>query len=153
MAAFAMRPFVPSPRETNLLVVLGFAALGYGLYLRHVIVDAPALELACAAGLPRASCALRQAVIDFREMQLFGGAAIVAATWHFVKPRLAAFAVALCAAIFGLLLANTALSSIAIGLLVVSFARPVRHSRASRPLPVPTVQSPTIAPASSKTSH
>jgi hypothetical protein len=153
MAAFAMRPFVPSPRETNLLVVLGFAALGYGLYLRHSVVDAPTLELACAAGLPRASCFLRRAVTDFREMQLFGGVALVAAIAHFIKPRLLAFAIALCAAIFGLLLANDALSAIAIGLLVISFARPVRHSRASRPQQAPIVPSPTIAPASSKTSH
>jgi hypothetical protein len=153
MAAFPMRPFLPTPRETNLLVVLGFAALGCGLYLRHAIVDAPTLELACAAGLPRVSCALRRAVSDFREMQLFGGIAIVAAISHFVRPRLVAFAVALCAAIFGLLLANNELSAIAIGLLVVSFARAVRHSRTSKPQPVPTVPSPTIAPASSKSSH
>jgi hypothetical protein len=148
-----MRPFLPTPRETNLLVVLGCAALGCGLYLRHTIVDSSALELACAAGLPRASCILRRAVVDFHEMELFGGAALVAAIAHFVNPRLIAFAIAMCAAILGLLLANNELSAIAIGVLVVSFARPVRHSQASRPLPVPTVRAPTIVPANSKTSH
>jgi hypothetical protein len=148
-----MRPFLPNPRETNLLVVLGCAALGYGLYLRHSIVDSSALEFACAAGLPRASCILRRAVIDFQEMELFGGTALVAAIVHFVKPRLAAFAIAMCAAILGSFLANNELSAIAIGMLVVSFARPVRHSRASRPLPAPSMPAPTIAPASSKTSH
>ena len=153
MAAFAMRPFLPTPRETNLLVVLGCAALGCGLYLRHAVVDSSALELACAGGLPRASCLLRRAVVEFHEMQLFGGAALVAAVAHFVNPRLVAFAIAMCAAILGLVLANNELSAIAIGVVVVSFARPVRHSRASKPLPVPTVPAPTIAPASSKTSH
>jgi hypothetical protein len=148
-----MRPFLPTPRETNLLVVLGCAALGYGLYLRHMIVDSSTLELACAAGLPRASCMLRRAVIDFQEMELFGGGALVAAIAHFAKPRLIAFAIAMCAAILGSVLANNELSAIAIGVLVVSFARPVRHSRASRPLPAPTIPAPTISPASSKTSH
>jgi hypothetical protein len=153
MAAFAMRLFLPTPRETNLLVVLGCAALGCGLYLRHMIVDSSALELACAAGLPRASCILRRAVIDFHEMELFGGVALVAAIVHFVNPRLIPFAIAMCAAILGLLLANNELSAIAIGGLVVSFARPVRHPRTSRPLPVRSMRAPTIVPASSKTSH
>jgi hypothetical protein len=148
-----MRLFLPTPRETNLLVVFGCAALGYGLYLRHVIVDSPTLELACAAGLPRVSCLLRRTVTEFQQMQLFGGVALAASIVNFLNPRFAAFAVAMCAATLGLVLGNGDVSAIAVGLLVVSFARPVRHSRASKPLPAPETPSPPIAPANSKTFH
>jgi hypothetical protein len=148
-----MRPFLPSPRETNLLVVLGFAAFGYGLYLRYGLIEAPLLEVGCATGLPRAACGLRRIVIDLHEMEFFGGVALAAAVFHFARPRLAAFAIGLSMAIFGLVLWNSSLSAIAIALLVIGFARPVRPVPASRPLPAPAMQAQTIAPASSKASH
>jgi hypothetical protein len=153
VAAFAMRAYLPTPRETNLLVFLGCASLGYALYLRHMVVDATTLELACAAGLPRASCFLRRAVVDFRDMELFGGVAIIAAAAHFIAPRFAAFAVAMCAGLFGLVLGNPEPSAMAGGLLILSFARPVRRLLASKPLPAPTAPSRTTTPANSRTSH
>ena len=148
-----MRAFLPTPRETNLLVFLGCASFGYALYLRHMVVDASTLELACAAGLPRASCFLRRAVTDFRDMELFGGTAIIAAVAHFIAPRFTAFAIAMCAAIFGLVLGNPEPAAMAAGLLILSFARPVRRLLASKPLPASAAPARTTAPASSKTSH
>jgi hypothetical protein len=150
MPAFGMRLFVPSPRETNVLVLLGCAALGYGLYLRYLVIDAPALEAACATGLPRAVCDLRRFAIDLYELQFFGGVALVAAIVHLVRPRLATFTIGLMTAIFGLVLSNNELSALAIGLLVMGFARP---RAASRRAPARAIRPQTRAPASSKTSR
>jgi hypothetical protein len=129
-------------------VVLGCAALGYGLYLRYLVIEAPALEAACAAGLPRAVCQVRRFAIDLYEMQFFGGIAIVAAIVHVVRPRMATFTVALMAAIFGLVLANNELSAFAVGLLVMGFARPVASSKRA---PARAASPQATAPPSSKT--
>jgi hypothetical protein len=145
-----MRLFLPTPRETNLLVLLGCAALGYGLYLRHLVIDLPALEIACAGGLPRAICTVRRLAIELSDMQVFGGIALVAAIVQFVQPRVVTFAIALGTAILGLVLSNNELSALAIGLLIMSFARP---TAASRRAPARAAPPRTKAPASSRTSH
>lgn len=145
-----MRLFLPSPRETNLLILLGCAALGYALYLRHSVVAAPELATACAAGLPRAICSLRRIMIELGEMQFFGGLALVASVVQFVRPRVAAFATGLVAAVFGLNLANTELAALAAGILVISLARP---ARTSTPPPGPAMLPTARAPASSGTSR
>ena len=145
-----MHLFLPSPRETNFLLLIGFAALGYGLYLRYFVVEAPALEAACLAGLPRAGCLLRLIVIESYTMQLFGGAALVAAVAHFVRPRIATLSAALVAAVLGLILYNTELSALAVGVAVMGFVRP---ARASMPAPARAAWRQTKAPASSETSH
>jgi hypothetical protein len=148
-----MRPFLPTPRETNVLVVLGCAALGYGLYLRYAVVESQSLEIACAAGLPRAVCHLRRIVIDLSEMEFFGGAALVAAVLHLVRPRVITFAVGLFAAILGLVLSNNVPSAFATALLVIGFARPERPAPANKPLPASAASGQTTTPASSRTSR
>jgi hypothetical protein len=148
-----MRLFLPTPRQTNLLIVLGCAAFGYALYLRHVVVDAPGLEAACAAGLPRAICSVRRVVIDLYEMEFFGGTAIAAAVIHLTRPRLAIFTIGLVAAIFGLVLSNSTASALAVGLLVMGFARPVHREPANKSLPARAARARATGPASSKTSR
>lgn len=145
-----MRLFVPSPRQTNLLLLLAFAAFGCGLYLRHFIVEAPALEAVCTAATWRAGCLLRQLVMESYQMQLFGGAALVAAVAHLARPRVATFTAALVATILGLILYNTELSALAAGLAVMGFVRPTRASMSG---PARAEWRQTKAPASSGTSH
>ncbi len=147
MASLVMRFFLPNPRQTNLAVVLGFAALFVAFYLRNFILDSRELEAACLAGIADPKCFLRRAAIDFRDAQIFGGIALIAAGWHLWKPDFRIFLLALAAAVPGLLLSNTAVSALAAGLLIISFARPV-------PAPAPTRERAaglrTTAPASSK---
>jgi hypothetical protein len=147
MAAFAMRLFLPTPRETNLLLLLGCAAFGGSLYLRYLAIESPAVEAACAAASPRAICLLRRLAIELSDLELFGGVALAGAILHLVRPRIVPFAIALVAAIAGLVLYNTGVAALAAALLAVSPARPVR---ASTQAPGSARSPQTRAPASSK---
>ena len=150
VAAFAMRPFLPTPRQTNLLILLGFCALGAGLYLRHSILDAAPLATACLAGMARGSCVLRRFLVELYELQFFGGVALIAAAAHFIRPRAVVFAAALAAAILGLFLHNVVPSAFAVSILVMAFARTPRvGTRKTRPAAPPQ----TTRPASSRTTH
>lgn len=120
-----MRMFLPNPRQTNLALAFAFSALFCAFAIRHFVIGTREVELACAAGLPEAICFLRRAAIDFRDTQLFGGLALITAAYHLWRPDFRFFLTALIAAMFGLMLYNTALSAVAIGLLILSFARPV----------------------------
>ena len=44
-------PFLPSARQTNWLLVIGFASLGYALYLRYLVIEQSSVSLACEGGL------------------------------------------------------------------------------------------------------
>lgn len=145
-----MRAFEPTPRQTNFLILLGCAVLGYGLYLRFLVVDAPVLELICAEGPVRAVCSLRKIVTELQALQFFAGLALVSALVHFVRPGLVPFAIGLVAAILGLTVGHAGASAFAAALLIMGFARPL-HANRSKPMPVVTRQ--TTGPASSRTSH
>ena len=43
--------FLPSARAINWLLVVGFLAVGEGLYLRYLAVEYAPVALACQAGL------------------------------------------------------------------------------------------------------
>jgi len=145
-----MRLFLPTPRETNLLILLGFAAFGYALYLRILVVDTPAIEVACAEGLVRMVCGLRRTVIELTDLQFFGGVALVCSVVHFIRPRFATLATGLVAALFGLILRNTGVSALAMAILIMGFARPVYVDRPRR---AEAAGTRTTAPASSRQFH
>jgi divalent metal cation (Fe/Co/Zn/Cd) transporter len=127
-----MHPFLPTPRQTNFLLLLGFVSIGVGLYLRLQLVGSEPLAAACFAGLARASCELRRFILELYVLEVFGGIALIASAVHFVRPDVATFSVALCAAILGLFLHNVVPSAFAAAILVMSFARPVRGGRPRR---------------------
>lgn len=145
-----MRLFLPTPRQTNFLILLACGSVALALYLRHSIVDAQPLIAACAAGAPRASCRFRQFIVELYEMQFFGGVALVAAFLHLARPHVRKFAIGLAAAGFGLFLLNSASAALAVGLLVIAFARPVLANTQTPMRPAPPR---TIKPASSRTTH
>ena len=145
-----MRFYLPTPRQTNLLLLIGFVAFGYALYLRFLVLEAPAIEFACGEGLPRAVCGLRKVIVELYGLQFFGGLALAAAILHFARPRFVTFAVALAACVFGLLLRNTGVAALAAAILIMAFARP---AYASKSRPAPTTAPRTTPPASSRTSH
>lgn len=145
-----MRPFLPSPRQTNLLIVLGFTLFGAAIYARYTFLESDALAAACLAGSPRAGCGVRRLLTDLSEIHVFGGLALIAAAAHVWRPRVATLICGLAAGIPGLVFGNAEPSSLALALLILGFARP---ARASTLPPEREMRQPSTTPASSKTTH
>jgi len=118
-----MKLFLPSARQTNWLLIVGFCSIGYALYMRYLAVEQSSVGLACQAGLNTWLCFTRQVTIILFTYSVFGWFALVVATLNLLRPTLVLFALALAAACCGLVLYNVGLSSLAVGLLVLSLAR------------------------------
>ena len=118
-----MKLFLPSARATNWLLIVGLCSIGYALYMRYLAVEQSTVGLACQAGLNTWLCFTRQITIALFTYSAFGWAALVEDAVNLLRPSLFLFAIALAAACFGVVLYNVGLSSLAIGLLVLSFAR------------------------------
>lgn len=118
-----MRLFLPSARATNWLLIVGFSALGYALYMRYLAIENTPVGLACAAGLDTWLCWSRGIVIALYQNSVFGAAALVVAAVNFLRPTLLVFAVALALTCLGVVLYNVGLASVAAALLVLSLAR------------------------------
>ncbi len=118
-----MKLFLPSARATNVLLIVGFCALGYALYLRYLGIEQSAVGLACGAGLNTWLCFSRTIATVLFQNSVFGIAALVIAALNLLRPTLVLFAAALAIACVGVVLYNVVLSSLAIGLLILSLAR------------------------------
>ena len=118
-----MRLFLPSARATNVLLVVGFCALGYALYMRYLAIEQSNVSLACAAGLNSWLCSSRKILTVLFGYSIFGAAALIVALLNLLRPSLVLFAVALAATCMGLVLYNVGLAALAAGLLVLSLAR------------------------------
>lgn len=117
-------PFRLSPYEVQWLLVVGFAAVGYAVYLRYMAIEMSAVALACDAGLQTMLCKSRLVATSLFKSSVFGIAAIVIATLNLLRPSIVLITGAVIAAGLGIVLYNIALSGIAIGLLILGFARP-----------------------------
>lgn len=122
------RLFAPTARQLNFLIPLGLLALGYALYLRYLAVEQAWVGLSCEAGLPTWLCYVRHVVLVLFKHWAFGSVAIVAAALNLIRPSLVLFSIGMVAAAFGIVLYNIGGSGIAIGLLILSFARPARET-------------------------
>lgn len=118
-----MKLFLPSPRATNILLIVGFSALGYALYLRYLGIEQSAVGLACGAGLNSWLCFSRAIATTLFQNSVFGIAALAIAALNLLRPSVVLFAAALAIACVGVVLYNVVLSSLAIGLLILSLAR------------------------------
>ena len=118
-----MKLFLPSARATNILLIVGFSALGYALYLRYLGIEQSPVGLACGAGLNTWLCVTRAVATTLFQNSVFGIAALVIAALNLLRPTLVLFAAALAIACIGVVLYNVVLSSLAIGLLILSLAR------------------------------
>lgn len=116
--------FLPTARQTNWLLVVGFAAVGEALYIRYMAIENTNVELACQAGLQTWLCSTFRLSIVLFHYQVFGGVALVAALLNLLRPSLVLVTVALAAAGFGIVLHNADISALAAGLLILSLARP-----------------------------
>jgi hypothetical protein len=121
----ASRPlFAPTARQTNWLIVLGLAALGYALYLRYLAIELSSVGLACQGGLQTWLCSTRALVMTLFNNSVFGWVALGAAAINLIRPTLPIFALGLASTAFGVVLYNVGLSGLAAALLILSFARP-----------------------------
>lgn len=118
------RRFMPSPVAIHWLIAIAFTSVGYAMYLRYLAIENPVVGLACDAGLTTWLCLSRKVALPLYEYYVIGGLAVVAAVIHLVRPSVIAGAVAVAAAGLGLVLFNGDAAGLAIGLLVLSFARP-----------------------------
>jgi hypothetical protein len=117
------RLFLPTARQTNWLLVIGFLALGEALYLRYLAIEYATVALACQAGLQTWLCTTFRLVIILFNHSAFGWVALVAALLNLLRPSVLLVSIALASAAFGLVLHNADLSGLAVALLVVSLAR------------------------------
>jgi hypothetical protein len=116
--------FLPTARQTNWLLIVGFLSLGYALYLRYLAIESSTVGLACAAGLDTWLCLSRKVATGLFQHSVFGAIALGAAVLNLARPSIVLFAIALAAAGFGIVLYNVVLSAFAAALLILSLARP-----------------------------
>jgi prepilin signal peptidase PulO-like enzyme (type II secretory pathway) len=117
-------PFRLTPYQVQFLLVVGFVTVGYALYLRYLAVEFSTVALACDAGLQSMLCKMRTLATYLFKNSVFGVAALIIAALHVMRPSIVLLTLGLIAAGFGIVLYNIALSGIAIGLLILGFARP-----------------------------
>jgi hypothetical protein len=117
-------PFRLTPYQVQWLLIVGFVTVGYALYLRYLAVEFSSVALACDAGLQSLLCKARLLVTYLFRNSVFGIAALVIATLNVMRPSIALLTAGLVAAGFGIVLYNAALSGVAVGLLILGFARP-----------------------------
>ena len=118
-----MKLFLPNPRATNILLIIGFCSVGYALYLRYLVIEQSSISLACEGGLNTWLCLTRKVLTALVRNSAFGILAVAAAALNLLRPSVVLTAVALAAAGFGVVLYNVGLAGIAVALLILSLAR------------------------------
>jgi hypothetical protein len=118
------KPFRLSPYQVQFLIVVGFASVGYALYLRYLGIELSTVGLACDAGLQTLICKARSVATVLFKNSVFGIVALVVATLNLMRPSIVLLTVGIIAAGLGIVLYNVVLSGLAIGLLILGFARP-----------------------------
>ena len=118
-----MKLFLPSPRATNILLIIGFCSVGYALYLRYLVIEQSSISLACEGGLNTWLCFTRKVITALFRNSAFGILALAAAALNLLRPSPVLTAIALAAAGFGIVLYNVGLAGIAVALLILSLAR------------------------------
>jgi hypothetical protein len=117
-------PFRLTARQVQWLLIVGFCSVGYALYLRYLAVEFSTVALACDAGLPTMLCKTRLLVTYLFKNSVFGIVALAIAVLNVIRPSIVLMTGGLIAAGFGIVLYNIGLSGVAIGLLILGFARP-----------------------------
>src|ERR1700730_5276157 len=123
-AAMKKKPFRLTPYQVQFLLIIGFVTVGYALYLRYLAVELSQVALACDAGFSTPLCKSRSVATYLFKNSVFGSVALVIAVLHVIRPSIVLLTGGLIAAGLGIVLYNIALSGIAIGLLILGFARP-----------------------------
>ena len=105
-------------------MIVGFMTVGYALYLRYLAIEFSPVALACDAGLQTPLCKTRILATSLFKNSVFGIVALIIATLHLMRPSIVLLTGGLIAAGFGIVLYNIGLSGLAVGVLILGFARP-----------------------------
>ena len=116
--------FLPTPRQTLILAALALLSLAHAMYVRYFAIELTPVALACQAGAETWLCASSRLLLALHIPPSLGIAALGAALLNLIRPSVVLCAVALVAAGHGLVIYNTALSALALAVLVLSLARP-----------------------------
>jgi hypothetical protein len=120
-------PFRLTPYQVQWLMLVGFVTVGYALYLRYLAIELSTVALACDSGQQFAQtmlCKSRLLATYLFRNSVFGTVALIIAVLNLIRPSIVLLTGAVIAAGFGIVLYNISLSGIAIGLLILGFARP-----------------------------
>jgi len=117
-------PFRLTPYQVQFLLVVGFVTVGCALYLRYLAIEFSTVALACDAGLQSLLCKSRTLATSLFKNSVFGIVALIIATLHVMRPSIVLLTGGLVAAGLGIVLYNIVLSGLAVGLLILGFARP-----------------------------
>jgi hypothetical protein len=117
-------PFRLTPYQVQWLMVVGFLTVGYALYLRYLAIELSTVSLACDAGLQSMLCQARSLATVLYKNSVFGITALIIAVLNLIRPSIVLMTGGVIAAGLGIVLYNIELSGLAIGLLILGFARP-----------------------------
>lgn len=117
-------PFRLTPYQVQWILIVGFLTIGYALYLRYMAIEFTQVRLECDAGLQTMLCKTRLLMTYLFKHYVFGAAAVIIAILHVIRPSIVTLTGGLIAACFGIVLYNIGLAGVAIGLLILGFARP-----------------------------
>jgi hypothetical protein len=117
-------PFRLTPYQVQWLLIVGFTTVGYALYVRYLAIEFSQTSLACDAGLQTMLCKSRSVVTYLFRHSVFGAVALVIAVLHVIRPSIVLLTGGLIVAGLGIVLYNIGLSGLAVGLLILGFARP-----------------------------
>jgi hypothetical protein len=123
-AAMKRVPFIPTPRQVQWLLIVGFVAVGYALYLRYLAIEYSPVALACDAGLQSWGCKARAVATYLFRNSVFGIAALAIAALNLVHPSIVLLSAGIVAGGAGIVLYNVGLSGLALALLILGLARP-----------------------------
>jgi hypothetical protein len=118
------KSFRLTPYQVQFLLIVGFVTVGYALYLRYLAIEFSSVALACDAGLQTMICKMRLLATYLFKNSVFGVVALVIAALHVMRPSIVLLTGGVIAGGLGIVLYNISLSGIAIGLLILGFARP-----------------------------
>jgi hypothetical protein len=116
--------FLPTARQTNWLLIVGFFAVGEAMYVRFMAIENANVALACQAGLQTWLCSTDRLTVVLFYHQVFGAVALVVALLNLMRPSIVLMSLALAACGFGLVLHDVDLAGLAVGALILSLARP-----------------------------
>ena len=117
-------PFRLTALQVQWILTVGFLTVGYALYLRYMAIEFTQVRLECEGGLQTMLCKTRILMTYLFKSYVFGIVALIVAVLHLIRPSIVTLTVGLVAVCFGIVLYNVGLSGVALGLLILGFARP-----------------------------
>jgi hypothetical protein len=117
-----IRLYRPTFRQAIGLAVIAAVALTYGFVMRYAVVQNSTIGIACETEKTWL-CMSRLVSTWLFQLQVFGIVAAGTALCNLLRPTFVLIAIALLAGGAGIVLYNTALSGLAVGLLILSLAR------------------------------